>query len=114
MTTKELNDLATSIKEVSKTHAEVHADAADSVRTAANSAGSVNKLYKRGNKSLLIKAGVALLVFPEPVVSDLLGTALIAAGVVQQGIKRQSIYLDDLPKAFKSVMKDLKSARELI
>ena len=72
------------------------------------------KLYKRGNKSLLIKAGVALLVFPEPVVSDLLGTTLIAAGVVQQGIKRQSIYLDDLPKAFKSAMKDLKSARDLL
>jgi len=113
-TTKELNGLATSIKEVSKTHVEMHADAAGSVGTAANSAGAVNGLYKSGNKSLLIKAGLALIVFPEPVVSDVLGTTLLAAGAVQQGIKRQSIYLDDLPKAFKNVMRDLKSARELL
>ena len=71
------------------------------------------KLWKSGNQSFLIKAGVALLVFPEPIVSDLLGTSLIAAGAVQQGIKRQSIYLDDLPKAFKSTMKEIKAAKEL-
>jgi hypothetical protein len=114
MKTKEFNDLTTSIKEMSKNHVDMHADAARSVRTAANSAGAVNKLYKSGNKSFLIKAGLALIVFPEPVVSDLLGTTLLAAGAVQEGIKRQSIYLDDLPKAFKSAMKDLRSAKELI
>ena len=114
MSTKELKDLTASIKEMSKNHVEASKDAAGSARTAVHGAGAVNKLYKSGNKSLLIKAGLALIVFPEPVVSDVLGTTLLAAGAVQQGIKRQSIYLDDLPKAFKSVMRDLKSARELL
>ena len=71
-------------------------------------------LWKSGNQSLLIKAGVALLVFPEPIVSDLLGTSLIAAGAIHQGIKRQSIYLDDLPKALKKTMREVKAAKELI
>ncbi len=114
MNAKESNNLASSIKEIAKTHVEMKADAANSVNATASSAGAVNKLYKSGNKSLLIKAGLALIVFPEPVVSDVLGTALLAAGAVQQGVKRQSVYLDDLPKAFKGVMRDLKSARELI
>jgi hypothetical protein len=99
-----------SIKEMSKDHV----DMARSIGTAANSASATKKLWKRGNKSFLIKAGLALVIFPEPVVSDMLGTALLAAGAVQEGIKRQSIYLDDLPEAFKSAMKDLKSIKESI
>ncbi len=114
MNVEESSSLAKSIKEMAKTRAEMQADATNSVKSTAASAGSVNKLYKSGNKSLLVKAGLALIVFPEPIVSDVLGTALIAAGAVQQGIKRQSVYLEDLPKAFKSVMRDLKSAREFV
>ena len=109
MKTEEFKALTTSIKEMSKDHK----DMANSVRTAANSVGATRKLYKTGNKSFLIKAGLALLVFPEPIVSDILGTGLLAAGAVQQGIRSQSVYLDDLPKAFKSAMKDLKATKEL-
>ena len=110
MKTEEFKALTTSIKETSKNHV----DMASSIGTAANSAGATKKLWKSGNTSFLIKAGLALIVFPEPVVSDMLGTALLAAGAVQEGIKRQSIFLDDLPKAFKSAMKDLKSIKESI
>jgi hypothetical protein len=53
-------------------------------------------------------------VFPEPIISDLLGTSLIAAGAIQQGIKRQSIYIDDLPKALKSAIEEVKASKELI
>jgi hypothetical protein len=76
--------------------------------------GACKKLSKSGNQSFLIKAGLALVVFPEPIVSDLLGTSLIAVGAIQQGIKRQSIYIDDLPKALKSAIKEVNTAKELI
>ncbi len=114
MKSKESKDLALSIKETAETLLSTNAEATVSVKNATNSAGTITKLYKSGNKSLSIKAGIALIAFPEPVVSDLLGTTLLAAGAVQEGIRRQSIYLDDLPKAFKSAMKDLKSAREML
>jgi hypothetical protein len=87
-----------------------HVEMANSIGATANSAGATKKLWKSGNKSFLIKAGLALVIFPEPVVSDMLGTALLAAGAVQEGVKRQSIYLDDLPKAFKSAMKSTKES----
>ncbi len=114
MNTKELNDLTSSVKEVTKNHVEMDADAIQSIEAAANSVTSVNKLHKSRNKNLLIRAGMALIVFPEPIISDALGTALLAAGAIQEGIKRQSIYLDDLPKAFKSAVRELKTSKDLI
>ncbi len=114
METKKINNLTKAVKEVAKNHVEIHADATHSIKASASNAGSVNKLYKSGSKNFLIKAGMALIVFPEPIVSDALGTTLLAAGAIQEGIKRQSLYLDDLPKAFKSAMRDLKSSKELI
>ena len=110
MNNEEAKVLTTSIKVISKEHASTAILVGSSI---ADSTACAKKLWKSGNKSLLIKAGLALLVFPEPIVSDVLGTSLLVAGAVQQGIKRRSIYLDDLPKAFRSVMEDLKSAREL-
>jgi hypothetical protein len=71
-------------------------------------------LVLRRNCGRVIKTGLALLIFPAPVVSNVLGTAMLAAGAVQEGIKRQSIYLDDLPKALKSAMKNLKSTKDLV
>lgn len=110
MKAEEFKALTASIKEMSKDHFNM----VGTLAPAANSAGAIKKLWRSGNKSFLIKAGLALVVFPEPVVSDMLGTVLLAAGAVQEGIKRQSIYLDDLPKAFRSAMKDLKSTKESI
>jgi hypothetical protein len=114
MSAKEVGKLTPTIKAVTKTHVETCCDVKQSVKASQNSAGSVNKLSKSGNKNYLIKAGMALIVFPEPIVSDVLGTSLLAAGAIQEGIRRNSIYLEDLPKSLKSAFKDLKSARELI
>jgi hypothetical protein len=68
--------------------------------TSARDAETTKQLWKSGSKPLLIKAGLALIVFTEPIVSDALGTFLLAAGTVQEGIRHQAVYVDDLPKAF--------------
>ncbi|NLE05875.1 MAG: hypothetical protein GX638_13905, partial [Crenarchaeota archaeon] len=73
-----------------------------------------HKLWKSGNKSYLIKVGAALLIFPEPIASGIAGSSLIAIGAIQQRIKNQSIYLDDLPKAFKGIMKEIRDAKDLL
>jgi hypothetical protein len=110
MKAEEVKALTESVKEIGRDHVAL----AKSASSLSNGADAVKKLWRKGNKSILIKAGLSLIVFPEPVVSDILGTALLAAGAVHEGIKRQSIYLDDLPKALKSAIKDLKLAKELI
>jgi hypothetical protein len=87
---------------------------ADSIRGATKDAGGTKKLWKSNNRPFLIQAGLALLVFPEPIVSDALGAALLAAGAVQEGVKRQAVYMDDLPKAFQSSMRHLKDAKDTV
>jgi hypothetical protein len=41
--------------------------------------------------SKLITAGVALIVFPEPIVSDIMGTTLIAAGTLMSRIREPNV-----------------------
>ncbi|MEM3613103.1 MAG: hypothetical protein QXQ85_04660, partial [Candidatus Bathyarchaeia archaeon] len=72
------------------------------------------KLWKNGNKPWLIKLGLALIVFPEPVLSDVLGSLLIAAGTVQEGIRRRAIHIEDIPKTFQNVMRELRASEERI
>jgi len=110
MKTEEFKALTDSLKALSKDRIAL----ANSLGGAARDAGGTKKLWKSGNKPFLIKAGLALLVFPEPVVSDALGTFLLAAGAVQEGVKRQAVYVDDLPKAFQSAMHNLKNARDMV
>jgi hypothetical protein len=110
MKTAEFKALIASVKELS----EDYADLAHSLKGTERDARATKRLWKGGNKPFLIKAGLALIVFPEPLVSDALGTLLLAAGTLQEGIRRQAIYVDDLPKAFQSVMKDLKATKDLV
>jgi hypothetical protein len=109
MKTAEFKALIASIKELS----EDYADLAHSLKGTERDARATKRLWK-GGKPFLMKAGLALIVFPAPLVSDALGALLLAAGTVQGGIRRQAIYIDDLPKAFQRVMKDLKAAKDLV
>lgn len=72
------------------------------------------KLWNNGNKPWLIKLGLALIIFPEPVLSDVLGSLLIAAGTVQEGIRRRALHIEDIPKTFQNVMKELRISEEHI
>ncbi len=107
---EEFKALTTSVKELSSSHV----DLVQSLSGAANGAAGTKKLWKAGNKPWLIKAGIALIVFPDPIVSDVVGTMFLAAGAVQEGIRRQAVYVDDLPKAFQSAMKELKGSKDLV
>ncbi len=113
MKTEEFKALTKSVKELSAMSKE-RVEITNSLKSVGSSANATKNLWKHGRKPLLIQAGLALLVFPEPFVSDVVGTALLAAGAVQEGIKRQSVYVDDMPKAFNSAMKALKNSKDLL
>ena len=75
-------------------------------------AAATRKLWREGNKSRLIKIGVALIVFPDPSpCTEIIGAGFVAAGLVQQGIRSRSIYLEDIPKTFHNALKDIQSAK---
>jgi hypothetical protein len=68
---------------------------------------TTKKLWRKGGNSLLIKVGLALIAFPDPTISDIIGAALVAAGTVQMGIRRRTIYVEDVYKTFNSTFKDV-------
>jgi hypothetical protein len=62
----------------------------------------------RPESSTLIKAGIALIAFPDPTVTDMVGCAMIAAGLLKRRMKKYTAvnaYVE-----FKETMKALRKA----
>ena len=101
-TTKALTELTESYK-----------DLYHGVKGASREVVATKKLWREGNKSKLIKIGVACIMFPDPSpVGEIIGAGFIAAGLVQKGIQKQAIYLGDIKKTFESTLRDIHSTRQ--
>ena len=72
---------------------------------------AAKNLWRNGSNPVLIKLGLALIVFPEPLLSDILGTFLIATGTVQQGIRKRTIYVDNVYKTFQDTIKEIRAMK---
>lgn len=108
MDTKELKALTKSLQDLAKTRA----DTASTINSVKTDLISTRTLSKGESKPWLIRTGAALMVMPDPLVTSVIGAGFIAAGAVQEGIKRQGSYLDDMPKALGSAMKTLKDSKD--
>ena len=83
------------------------------IKSTSREAEATKKLWREGNKSKLIKIGIALIVFPEPTpISETIGACFVAAGIVQKGIKNQAVYLEDIKKTFQNTLKDVWATRD--
>lgn len=110
MKTDEAKALAITLNELN----ESYIDFLQTMKESVKEVKATKKLWKNGEKSWLIKFGLALILFPDPTISDVLGSLLIAAGTVQEGLRRRTLHVDDIPKTFQNVMKELHSAAESI
>jgi len=72
----------------------------------------VERLLKKGDETRLVKIGLALIAFPEPFVSDILGTILVSAGIIQAKIKHSTLHIEDLYKTFQDVNRNLLKIRQ--
>jgi hypothetical protein len=74
----------------------------------------VNDLYDHGQGGLgksLVNFGIALVMFPEPfMVSDVVGGAIIAAGMVYNKVHTPPGYIDDI---YKSIEEQIMSLHEM-
>jgi hypothetical protein len=78
------------------------------IRGTADSAEASKRLWRAGNKSRLIKIGMAIIMIPEPTpISPVVGGCLVAAGAVQKGIQNRALYVEDITKTFKNTLKDV-------
>ncbi|MEM3700540.1 MAG: hypothetical protein QXL57_06715 [Candidatus Bathyarchaeia archaeon] len=100
--------LADALKELNESYAEL----LQNLKETTKEAKATKNLWRKGNSSKLIKIGLALIAFPDPTISDIIGSALVAAGMVQQGIRRRTIYVEDVYKTFQSTLKEVWNMRE--
>jgi hypothetical protein len=105
--TEKLKNATVMARELSEGYAEL----AQSLRDASRSAGSTKKLWRSKNQSKLIKVGLAIIAFPDPTISDVVGGLLVAAGMVQAGIRRRTMYVEDVGKTFQNTLRDIRSLR---
>ena len=100
-TTKALAELTESYRELYK-----------EIEGTAREAAATRKLWREGNKSKLIKIGVALILFPDPSpVGDIVAAGFLAAGAIQKGIQNQSLYIGDIKKTWDSTLKEVCSVK---
>ncbi|MEM3696271.1 MAG: hypothetical protein QXQ94_02035 [Candidatus Bathyarchaeia archaeon] len=100
--------LADALKELNESYAEL----LQNMKETTQEAKTTKNLWHKGNSSKLIKIGLALIAFPDPTISDIIGSALVAAGMIQQGIRRRTIYVEDVYKTFQSTLKEVWNMRE--
>jgi len=66
----------------------------------------------KDGQSRLIKLGLALIAFPEPTISDAIGTMLVVAGLLQEKIKRSPMKAVDVYNIFQDVTKEIQKIRQ--
>jgi hypothetical protein len=100
--TKALNELSESGK-----------DLFFATRATAREVATAKILWLEGNKSKLIKIGVAFMVFPDPTpVTPIVGASLIAAGLFQKGVKKRALYVGDIKKTFERTLREVQLAKQ--
>lgn len=107
MKTEDLKTLADAIKELNESYMDLVQSMSDTTREAR----AARNLWRKGNSPILVKIGLALIAFPDPTISDVVGAALVAAGTVQMGIRRRTLYIENVYKTFHSTLKGVWSAR---
>ncbi len=100
-TTKALHELTESYTDL---HRAIKSTARDTAKT--------KTLWREGNKSSLIRIGMACMVFPDPSpVSYIIGGGLLMAGAVQKGIQSRTLYIEDIRKNLQSTLREMNSAQ---
>ena len=107
MNKKEAENIAELLKEYSQSRNQTMHEAANVINGFTNGLHSTQKLWKQGNKSILIKAGLALIAFPDPTISDVVGAAMVAVGLIQMKMRNSALHVDDVYKTFPKVVKEL-------
>jgi len=108
---EELKNVAVMLRELGLSYEET----LDAMKGVAKDSHFVGRLWRDGDKTRLVKIGLALIAFPEPAVSDIVGTFLVSVGIIQAKIKRSTLHIEDVYKTFPKLIKELQiSKRELI
>ncbi|MGQ9551716.1 MAG: hypothetical protein ACUVUE_04735 [Candidatus Bathycorpusculaceae bacterium] len=109
MKVEEAKVVASSVNEL----VESYLDFLDTMKGAVEEVKAKKKLSREGNKSRLIKIGLALIAFPEPTpISETIGSCFVAAGLIQKGIQSRAIYVEDVSRTFQKTLKEILAVQQ--
>jgi hypothetical protein len=111
MNKEEAKNIAELLKQYSHSRDQTAGAIGNAMHGFTNELHSTQKLWKQGNKSLLIKVGLAMIAFPDPKISDVVGAALVSAGLIQMKMQNSALHVDDVYKTFPKVVKELGAIR---
>jgi len=100
----ELRELAATIRELSRSYEEfgnVLSGVVDTLRPLKRIIGDPN-VEAKAEGSRMIAAGIALIAFPDPTITDLIGVGLVAAGLLEN--KMRQITVVDTYREFQEVI----------
>src|SRR5690554_1120123 len=79
--------------ELAESYTELHR----AIKCTGKEAAKTKKLWREGNKSNLIRIGMACIMFPDPSpVGEIIGAGFLVAGAVQRGVRNRAAYIDDV------------------
>ncbi len=109
MESKELKRMTIVLQELGLSYNET----LEVVNEMAKGVNKAKKLWRDGYKSKLIKIALALITFPEPTpISESMGAAVLAAGLIQNRIKKSTLHVEDVYKMFQDVNDDILKIRQ--
>ncbi len=107
MNPEELKALTGAVQELSESSLET----ARAMRGFNRELHSAQGLWKKSGSTRLIKIGLALIALPDPTITDVIGCALVAAGMVQLKMKNSALHVEDVYKTFPKMVKELTATR---
>jgi len=108
MKPEELKNVATMLRELGLSYEET----LDVMRVVAKDSHFVRRLWKDGDKAKLVKAGLALIAFPEPTpISETLGACVLSLGLIESKMKRSALHVEDVYTTFQKVIGNLQTIR---
>jgi hypothetical protein len=69
-------------------------------------------LWRKNGNSILVKVGLALIVFPDPTVSNVLSEGVVASGRIQKKAKHSVLHMKEVCKTIPKVIKELDSLKQ--
>jgi hypothetical protein len=106
---EEMKRMAVVLQELGLSYAET----VEAVNEMAKDVSNAKKLWRDGHKSKLIKIAITLITFPEPTpISETVGAAVLAAGLIQNRRKKATLHVEDIYKTFQDVNNDILKIRQ--
>jgi hypothetical protein len=102
---------AKALYELSESIVDLHG----ALKTTTQTTVQTQKLWREGNKSNLIKIGMACIMFPDPSpVGEIIGAGFLVAGAVQKGVQKRTLYVSDFKKNIDGIQKELRATRDCL